>query len=142
MPYGSQGDRPGEETGGAFGRPSVEEEYREGAERAEDVGERGREMASEHAGKAQEQMEAGKERAATGMERAAERVRERAGSQGGMAGQAGEKVAEGMERSATYLREHSTEEIRGDVERYVREHPMQAMAGALVAGFVLSRILR
>jgi ElaB/YqjD/DUF883 family membrane-anchored ribosome-binding protein len=59
-----------------------------------------------------------------------------------MAGKAGEKVAEGMERSATYLREHSTEDMRGDVERYVREHPMQAMAGALVAGFVLSRILR
>jgi ElaB/YqjD/DUF883 family membrane-anchored ribosome-binding protein len=135
MPYGSEGERQREEPTSAFGRPSVEEEYREGTER-------GKEMASEYAGKAQEQVEAGKERAATGMERAAEQVRERVSSQGGMAGKAGEKVAEGMERSATYLREHSTEDMRGDVERYVREHPMQAMAGALVAGFVLSRILR
>jgi ElaB/YqjD/DUF883 family membrane-anchored ribosome-binding protein len=47
-----------------------------------------------------------------------------------------------MEKTATYVREHSTNEMLNDVETYVKEHPAQSVAGAVVAGFLLGRILR
>ena len=92
--------------------------------------------------KAQEQLETGREQAATGMYRAAESLREKVGEGGSTPQQAGVKVAEGMEGAATYLQQHSTNEIWTDLEEYMRQHPGQALAGAVFAGFVLGRILR
>ncbi|HXH21791.1 MAG TPA: hypothetical protein VNN10_07160 [Dehalococcoidia bacterium] len=136
-------EAPYRDEGGAFGRPSVEEEYRGGiGEKADEFAGRAREMASEYAEMAQAQVEVGKDQAASSMETAAQKLRERTMAQGGLGSQAGEKVAEGMESAAGYLREHSTGEIWDDVERYVRAHPMQALAGAAFAGFLLGRMLR
>jgi ElaB/YqjD/DUF883 family membrane-anchored ribosome-binding protein len=59
-----------------------------------------------------------------------------------MAATAGEAAASTMEKTATYVREHSTNEMLNDVETYVKEHPAQSVAGAVVAGFLLGRILR
>jgi hypothetical protein len=84
-----------------------------------------------------EQVEQGRERTAEGVERVAGRVRERAANIPGS-----ERVAEGMEGTARYLREHDTTEIMNDLERYVRQHPMQAVAGAVFAGFLIGRVLR
>jgi ElaB/YqjD/DUF883 family membrane-anchored ribosome-binding protein len=53
-----------------------------------------------------------------------------------------EKAAMGMERTAGYLREHSTGDMTADIETYVREHPMQGVAAAVLAGFVIGRVLR
>jgi hypothetical protein len=104
--------------------------------------EQAREKASEYGERAKEQIEAGREQTASGMERAAGMVRERTGDSSGVAGQAGVKVAESMESAAVYLREHNTADIWSDVESYAKQHPGKALAGAVVAGFLIGRLLR
>jgi ElaB/YqjD/DUF883 family membrane-anchored ribosome-binding protein len=111
-------------------------------ESARDMGERGKQRAQEIGEKAKERAEAGRERAAGGLESAAGQMRERAEAGEGMTAQVGTKVADQMERTAGYLREHDTSQIFDDVEEYVREHPMQALAGAVVGGFLIGRMLR
>lgn len=100
------------------------------------------EKASEYGQKAQEQADAGIEKAASGVQKAADRLREQAATSDGVTAQVGEKAAETMEKTAGYLRERDTAEILDDLEQYVREHPMQAVAGAVVGGFLIGRILR
>jgi ElaB/YqjD/DUF883 family membrane-anchored ribosome-binding protein len=107
-----------------------------------DTADRAQDKASEIGGKAQRQAEVGVDKAAEGMHSAADKIRERASNQGGMAADAGMKVADSMDKTAGYLREHDTAEILDDVEKYVRDHPMQAVAGAVIGGFVIGRILR
>jgi ElaB/YqjD/DUF883 family membrane-anchored ribosome-binding protein len=88
-----------------------------------------------------EKTEQGIDRTAEGVQSAAERIRSEANERGGMTAEAGTKVADTMDRTAGYLREHDSEQILSDVERYVREHPLQAVAGAVVGGFILGRLL-
>lgn len=83
-----------------------------------------------------------RESAAEGMETAAEKIRERASGSEGVQGKAGTKLAEGMEKTAGYLREHDTQEIMGDLERFVREHPTQSVLAAVALGFVIGRMMR
>jgi ElaB/YqjD/DUF883 family membrane-anchored ribosome-binding protein len=98
--------------------------------------------ATEFTDKARERTDEGMNKAAGAMDDTAQKLRDRTEGQGGVQAKAGEKVAEGMEKTAGYLREKDTQQIMDDVEDYVREHPVQAIAGALVGGFVLARILR
>jgi hypothetical protein len=101
-----------------------------------------KEKASEYGAKAQEQADQRKDQAAGGLERAAEMLRDRSDSMDGTPAQAGTKVAESMDTAATYLKQHSTSDMLNDLEQFAREHPGQALAGAIVAGFVVGRILR
>jgi ElaB/YqjD/DUF883 family membrane-anchored ribosome-binding protein len=98
--------------------------------------------ASEVGQQAQEKLDQGKDSAASGMESAADKIRERTQYSDGVQAKAGTKVAEGMEKTAGYLKEHDTNEMVDDLEKYVREHPVQALAGAVVGGFLVGRILR
>jgi ElaB/YqjD/DUF883 family membrane-anchored ribosome-binding protein len=100
-----------------------------------------RDRASQFGHRARGQADAGKEKAATGMHRAAERMRERGGGSEGFAGQASTKAADGMDKAADYLKERNPDEMLKDAERYAKEHPGQAIAGAVVAGFLLGKIL-
>ena len=100
-----------------------------------------KETARDTAEKAKEKADEGIDKAAEGVKGAADKLRERAERQDGMAADAGVKVADTMERSAEYLREHDTEQIFDDLEQYVRKHPMQALAGAIVGGFLVGRLL-
>ena len=113
-------------------------------EQAGEVAEKAQEQATAVKDKALEQAEAGKQRAASGLHSAADQLRNRTGEEepDDLRGKAMTKAADTIERSATYLDEHETSEIWDDIEKFVREHPMQAAAGALVAGLVIGRILR
>lgn len=111
-------------------------------EKAGEVAAIGKEKAGELGHKAQEGADVGLDKAADGMQRAADQMRDRLATGDGVQAQVGTKVADTMERTAGYLREHDTTELWGDVETFVREHPMQAAVGALAAGFVLGRIVR
>jgi ElaB/YqjD/DUF883 family membrane-anchored ribosome-binding protein len=91
---------------------------------------------------ATDRVEEGRERVAEGTHQAAEKLREQAEERGGMQGKVGLKAADTMEQAAGYLRDHKTDEMWSDFERYAKEHPMQAVGGAVVAGFLLGRILR
>lgn len=104
------------------------------------------EQAGEVASKAQEKAssaaDAGLDRAASGLHTAAEKMRDRASGTGGMQAQVGEKAADVMDRASSYLQSHDSGELWEDVERFVKDHPMQAAGGALVAGFLLGKIMR
>jgi len=92
--------------------------------------------------KSRESLDAGKEKLGGGMSSAADMIRDRTGETSGLPHEAGTKLAETMDKTATYLHEHSSEEIWSDVESYVREHPTQALVGAVLAGWVMARVLR
>ena len=62
--------------------------------------------------------------------------------QGGKTGEIGTKVADKLETTSDYLQQHDTTEILDDIEKYVREHPLQALGAAAFGGFVLARIIR
>jgi ElaB/YqjD/DUF883 family membrane-anchored ribosome-binding protein len=47
-----------------------------------------------------------------------------------------------METAAAYLKEHSSDEIFKDLEVFVKEHPTQALVGAIFAGFLVGRMMR
>jgi ElaB/YqjD/DUF883 family membrane-anchored ribosome-binding protein len=111
-------------------------------DRAEDMRDKAGAKVSEYGEKAAEQVEAGKGKAATGMEQAAGTLREKVAGTSGITAEAGTKVADRMDLTAGYLREHSTGEMWDEVEHYVREHPAQALAGAVFAGFLIAKVLR
>jgi ElaB/YqjD/DUF883 family membrane-anchored ribosome-binding protein len=111
-------------------------------DRAQEMAGKTRETVTEMGQKAQDKLDKGTDQAASGLEQAADKLREQAEGSSGMPAQAGVKVAEGMENAAGYLREHDTEAIIGDLEKYVKTHPTTALAGAVVAGFFIGRILR
>jgi hypothetical protein len=47
-----------------------------------------------------------------------------------------------VEVSTEYLRDHDFDEMRTDLEREIRAHPIKSIAIALGAGYVLGRIFR
>jgi ElaB/YqjD/DUF883 family membrane-anchored ribosome-binding protein len=111
-------------------------------DRAGDVAGQVKHQAQETASQAKEQLERGREHAGEYAENAAEMVREKAHERGGVQEKVGVKAADAMERTAGYLRENRTDEIWDDIERLAREHPIQALGGAVLAGFLIGRILR
>lgn len=106
------------------------------------VVDQGKEQIGDGIGKAQEQLDAGLEAASEPLSDMATKLREKAGTSDGVPQQAGVKVAEGMETAASYLKEHSSEEIMQDLEVFVKEHPLQALGGAVFAGFLFGRLIR
>lgn len=97
-------------------------------------------MGGDAANRAKDAAESGRESTADALDRAATTMKDRAGD--GMTGAAMEKAAGGVEAAAGYLKEHETGEIWDDLERYIREHPMQAVAAAVATGIVVGRVLR
>ena len=104
--------------------------------------EQAQEKVSQAGEKVTEQADAGIDKAAEGLQGAADKLRETAEGGSGVQAQASAKVADTLETASTYLRDNEAADIMDDVEQYVREHPMQALAGAVIGGFVLARVLR
>ena len=52
------------------------------------------------------------------------------------------RAQKAVEVSRDYLREHDVEEMRSDLEREIRAHPIKSLAIALGAGYVLGRMFR
>ena len=127
---------------GRAGRGRVDETMdqaqRSGTQSRQDMSQK----ATEFTEKTREKADEGMQKAAGTMDETAQKLRDRTEDKGGVQAKAGEKMAEGMEKTAGYLREKDTQQIMDDVEQYVREHPVQAVAGALVGGFLIARILR
>lgn len=130
---------------GDFGSPEVHAHGAETSKAMTGTAEKGtvdqtKAKAEEVGRQAQDKADEGINQAAGGLETAAEKIREKTPDDG-IAGEASEKVASGVESAASYLREKDSAQIFEDVESYAREHPMQALGAALVAGFVIGRIL-
>jgi hypothetical protein len=86
--------------------------------------------------------DAGLDKAAQGLGSAADKMRTRAEEDEGIRGSLEGKAAEAMDKTAGYLKDHDSQELMRDVEEFVKAHPLQAAAGALVAGYVLGKLVR
>ena len=51
-------------------------------------------------------------------------------------------AADGLENAASHLRSRSVEDLIGAFNRFARQQPVAAFAGAVLAGFVVSRFLK
>jgi hypothetical protein len=51
-------------------------------------------------------------------------------------------AAESLETAAEHLRNRSVEDLIGSFNRFARQQPIAAFAGAILAGFVVSRFLK
>ena len=111
-------------------------------EKASELQEKASEKASEVGTKLHESAEAGIDRAADGLEKAAVQLRSRAEDGGGVQEKVGVRVADGLDKTSQYLRDHEAQEIWTDVEQFVKDHPMQAALGALVAGYVVAKVMK
>jgi hypothetical protein len=96
--------------------------------------------AGEIANQAKERADVMKDQAAGGLEHAAQVAHQRATGSAGIPAEAGTKVANAMEDTAQYFRTHDTNHIWGEVASYARSHPIRALAGAVVGGFVLGKL--
>jgi ElaB/YqjD/DUF883 family membrane-anchored ribosome-binding protein len=100
-----------------------------------------KEQAERMASDSGEQFDQMTDRAGSAATNVADKLRERAGQDGPQAQVAG-KVADTVEQAGSYLQDHDANEMWDDVETWVRDHPAQALFGALAAGFVLGRAMR
>jgi ElaB/YqjD/DUF883 family membrane-anchored ribosome-binding protein len=55
---------------------------------------------------------------------------------------AGDSMAGRLEQASEHMRATNTQELRGEVARYLEKHPFQALAFGLAVGIVLARLLR
>jgi ElaB/YqjD/DUF883 family membrane-anchored ribosome-binding protein len=129
------------ETGETGAREQAKEYADQAKNKASDIADQAKNKTGEMADAAKERAEAGKGQAASSLEHAAQVTHERAAESEGMPAQAGTKVADVMEDTAKYLRTHDTNEIWRDVESYAKSHPLQTLAGAVVGGFVLGKLI-
>ena len=115
-------------------------------EKAREIREKARSQAQhrvhEIGEKAQHRIEDQRDRVASRIEGAASRLRERADAAGPIGHTAGEKVAVRMEAAAGYLHQRQTREIAGDFAAYVRQHPLKALLGAALIGYLFGRLAR
>jgi ElaB/YqjD/DUF883 family membrane-anchored ribosome-binding protein len=88
---------------------------------------------------ARRQADAGMDRASETARGFADTLHRRAENFEGVRADANERVAETIDRTADYLKEHDSEQLFGDVKSYIRKHPMQAVAGAVVGGMLLGK---
>ena len=51
-------------------------------------------------------------------------------------------AGDGLENAAAHLRDHSVEDLFDSFNRFARRQPIAAFAGAILAGFVLSRFIK
>ena len=112
----------------------------------ESFGQRAGELANDGRVAVQEKVtsgvDTGMDKAVQGLESAAEKMRSRSEDDTGVRSTVQEKAADAMERTAGYLKEHDSQELMRELEEFVKAHPIQAAAGALVAGYVLAKVVR
>ena len=117
-----------------------------GTQEGDSIADRGAESAKQAGSALQDKVssgaDTGMEKAAEGLGTAAERMRSRASETEGLPNTVGVRAADAMEKTAGYLKEHDSQELLHDVEDYMKAHPIKAAAGAMVAGYVLAKIVR
>jgi ElaB/YqjD/DUF883 family membrane-anchored ribosome-binding protein len=124
---------------------NVGEQVRERAsELGDDVRERASELGDQVRERAGDLATSARLRTADGLESAAHRLEDVAhrADQPSRAADVAGRVAGGMESTADYLRASDAGQMRSDVERAVREHPVQMILGTLAVGFLVGRLLR
>ncbi len=102
------------------------------------------EQAAKYGRKAVDAMDSQRTSAASGLKSAAAGLHAKADElPGGRAlSDFAHQAADRMDATGEYLRAHDVRDIAGDVEGFVKTHPMQAIIGAAVVGFLAGRAAR
>jgi len=109
-----------------------------------DAANRAQEQAKRYGQRAMDAVESGRESAAKGLDNAAAGIRSKADSLPGGAevSRFARRAADKIGGAAEYLREHEVKDMMSEVESFVKEHPAQALLGAVVVGFLAGRSMR
>jgi len=91
--------------------------------------------------RASEQVEGQRERIASRVDQAASSLMHHAESGENLRYEAERRVAHGLESAAGYLHSHQANEVAGDVNGYVHQHPLRSIVIAAVIGFLLGKLL-
>lgn len=130
--------------------PEVKDQVRRTATAAQHDAQRiAKERLSGIAARAETRINEGLQQAADRLEDAAERLDRLAGENmaeaSGMRGRAGgvaHDVADTIESVARYLRDHDARGLQSDLERQVRQQPVQMLLVGIATGWVAGKILR
>jgi ElaB/YqjD/DUF883 family membrane-anchored ribosome-binding protein len=109
-----------------------------------DAANRAQEQAKRYGQRAMDAVESGRESAAKGLDNAASGIRSKADSLPGGAevSRFARRAADRIGGAAQYLREHEVKDMMSEVESFIKEHPAQALLGAVVVGFLAGRSMR
>lgn len=98
-------------------------------------------MKAEQAGRqAADQIDSAMTATGERMSDAAHALRERAPA--GRTGEVATRTADALEKSGEYLRRADVDVVRTDLERLIRNHPIEALFVGLGVGFLLARMTR
>lgn len=130
--------------------PEVQDQVKRTAKAAQhDAGRMAREQVGKLGGRAETKINEGMQQAADRLETAAERLDrladERIDGPSGTRARAGDlahSAADTMESVARYLRDNDAQGLRSDLERQVREKPVQTLLVGVAAGWIAGKILR
>ena len=130
--------------------PEVRDQVKRTAKAAQhEAGEMAREKVGQLGERAETRINEGMQQAADRLETAAERLdrlaEERIDGESGARTKAGDlahSAADTMESVARYLRDNDAQGLRSDLERQVREKPVQTLLVGVAAGWVAGKILR
>jgi ElaB/YqjD/DUF883 family membrane-anchored ribosome-binding protein len=100
-----------------------------------------KEKLSEFSKKAGEQMDVQREKAASGFSSTATALHERGDQIASAASSAAHATADKIQAAADYIRENDFHAMAEDVSGVVRRYPGQALAAAVVVGFLAGRAL-
>jgi ElaB/YqjD/DUF883 family membrane-anchored ribosome-binding protein len=103
-----------------------------------------REKATETLSHATEAADAQRDTVAGGLDTVATQLRDRAEMipGGDRTTQIAQTAAERVEGVSTYVRDHEVSDMMSDLETVVRTHPMESLAVALAAGFLVGRMFK
>ena len=101
-------------------------------------------QAAKYGQKAVEVVDASRDSAAYSLESAAAGIRAKAESLPGgrQVGEFARQTADKLGETAEYLREHEVKDMMSDFQSFIKAHPVQALIGAVVVGFLAGRSMR
>jgi len=89
-------------------------------------------------------VDASRESAASSLDSAASEIRAKADALpgGAQVSRFARRAADKIGGAAQYVREHDVKDVMSEVESFVKDHPTQALIGAVVVGFLAGRSMR
>ena len=109
-----------------------------------DAAARAQEQAKRYGQRAMDAVESGRESAASTLDSAASGIRENADALPGGAdvSRFARRAADKIGGAAQYLRDHEVKDMMSEIESFIKDHPAQALLGAVVVGFLAGRAMR
>ena len=109
-----------------------------------DAAGRAQDAAKRYGQRAMDAVESGRQTAASTLDSAASGIRSKADTLpgGDDVSRFARRAADRIGGAAQYLRDHEVKDMMSEVRDFIKEHPAQALVGAVVVGFLAGRSMR